>query len=63
MKPSIMSSYHSQTLGPGKMMVAFGPSNTYCGLSPLGADVAMVDSHNQHAQGCLLKVNLLDGQT
>ena len=49
MKPSVMSSYHSQTQGLGKVMVteavvAFGPSNICCSLGPSGVNVAMVDS-------------------
>ena len=68
MKPSIMSSYHSQTQGLGKatvteVVVAFGPYNVYCGLCPLGANVAMVDGQNQHPWGCLLGGNLPDSQT
>ena len=59
MKPSIMSSYHSQTHGLGKAIlteavVVFGPSNVYYGLGPSGASVVMVDGWNQHPQGCLL---------
>ena len=46
-----------------KAVVAFGPSNIYCGLGPLGANVVIIDGQNQHPWGCLLKVNLLDGQT
>ena len=44
-KPSIMNSCHSQTLSLGKAMgmEAFGLSNVYCGLSPLGANVVMDD--------------------
>ena len=50
-KPSIMSSYHSQTHSPGKMMVteavvAFGYFNIYCSLGPLGAVTAMVYGQN-----------------
>ena len=51
MKPLIMSSYHSQTCGPGKVMVtkavvAFGPSDICCGPSLLGASVAMADGQD-----------------
>ena len=68
MKLSIMSSYHSQMHGPGKAMVtkvvvAFGLSNVYYGLGPLGASVPMVDIQNQHPCGCLLGGNLPDSQT
>ena len=56
MKPSIMSSYYSQTHCLGKVMVtevvvAFGHSNIYCSLSPFGVSMAMVDGQNQHLQG------------
>ena len=48
-----MSSGHSQTHKPGKAMGteamgAFGPSNIYCGLGLLGADVLMVDGQSHH---------------
>ena len=46
-----------------EMVVAFGPSDIYCSLDLLWADVVMFDGQNQHPQGCLLKVNFLDGQT
>ena len=63
-----MSSCHSQTHGPGKVMVteaveAFGPSDIYCGLGPLVASVAMVDSQNHHPCEVSLWGNLSDGQT
>ena len=62
-----MSSYHSQTHGPGKVMVTeavegFDLSNIYCSLGPLRDSVAMVDRQNQHPQGHPLWGNLLDGQ-
>ena len=51
-----MSSHHPQTLGPGKVMgtevmEAFGPSDDYCGLGPLGANMVMVDGQSHHPQG------------
>ena len=46
-----------------EVMEAFGPSNVYCGLSPLGANVVMVDSQSHHPQRYPLWGNLLDGQT
>ena len=54
-----MSFYHSQTHSLGKVMVtkvvvAFGTSDIYCGLSSLGAGMVMVDSQNQHPWECLL---------
>ena len=60
MKPLMMSSYHSQTHGPGKVMVtevvvAFGPSDVYYSLGPLGAGMAMVDGQNQHPRGLFLR--------
>ena len=63
-----MSSCHSQTLSPGKVMVtemmeAFGLSDVYCGLAPLGASVAMVDGWNHHPQRYPSWDNLTGGQT
>ena len=54
-KPLIMSFCHSQNHDLGKVtgtevMEAFGPSNIYCSLGPLGANVVMVDSQNHHPQ-------------
>ena len=42
---------------------AFGPSNIYCSLIPLGADVVMVDGQSHHPQRYPLWGNLLGGQT
>ena len=42
---------------------AFGPSNVYYSLGPLGADVVMVDSQGHHPWGYLLWGKLLDSQT
>ena len=63
-----MSSCHSQTLGLGKVMgtevmEAFGLSNIYCSLDPLGAGVAMVDGQNHHPQRYPSWGNLSDSQT
>ena len=63
-----MSSCHLQTHGLGKVMgtkvmEAFGPSDIYCSLSPLGANVVMVDGQSLHPQGYSLWGNLSDGQT
>ena len=46
-----------------EVVVAFCPANIYCSLSPSGAGMAMVDGQNQHPWGCLLRGNLLGGQT
>ena len=56
--PQIMSSSCSQTHDPGKamgskVMGAFGPSNIYCGLDLLGADVVMVDGQSTIPWGIL----------
>ena len=50
-----MNSCHSQTHNLGKVRgtkvtEAFDLSNIYCNLSPLGADVAMVDGQSHHPQ-------------
>ena len=63
-----MSSCHSQTHSLGKVMgaevmEAFGPSNVYYSLNPLGASVAMVDIWNHHPQRYPSWGNLTDGQT
>ena len=63
-----MSSCHSQTHNLGKVMgneamEAFGPSNVYCSLGPLEADMVMVDGQSHHPQMYPLWGNLLDGQT
>ena len=46
-----------------EVMEAFGLSNIYCSLDPLGADVAMVDGQSHHPQRYPLWGNLSDGQT
>ena len=63
-----MNSCHSQNPSPGKVMEteaveAFGLSNVYCGLYPLGADVAMSEIQSKHPWRYPLWGNLLDGQT
>ena len=55
-----MSSCHSQTHGLGKVMgtgvmVAFGPSDVYCGLNPFGAGMVMV--------GTIIPGGILYGET
>ena len=46
-----------------KVMKAFGLSDVYCILYPLGANVAMIDVQSHHPQCYPLWGNLLDGQT
>ena len=43
-------------------MEAFGLSHAYCNLSPLGADMVIVDGWRHHLQRHPLQGNLSDGQ-
>ena len=63
-----MSSCHSRTPDLGKVMgteamEAFGLSDVYCSIYPLGANVAMIDIQSHHPQRYPLSGNILDGQT
>ena len=63
-----MNSCYSQNPGLGKVtgtevMEAFGPSDVYCGLYPLEADVAMSDIHSCHPWRHPLWGTISDGQT